>query len=400
MADRRGTPGPPDPDLLRGALARAIATVRANLAAWSIEYPDDCTRGGLYAARPARPALGLPAGANWGWTTGFVPGMQWLAWQATGEAPLAAAARAHVARFAERLLARTDLDTHDLGFLYTLSCVVPHDLLGDEAAGETARAAADHLLGRVLPSAGIVQAWGDLDDPAQRGRTIIDSLMNMPLLYWAGAVAGEARYGAAAMRHTEQLRDRIIRPDGTTYHTFAWDPVTGEPLRGQTAQGYSDASCWARGQAWGIYGFALGARHTGDDSFRRAAARLADVFWDRLPADRVPYWDLAFADGADQPRDSSAGAVAAAGLLELAALCEDRAEVAGQVYAARADAILTALASRYVPADPAVPGSPLLLHGVYNLPGGEGVDEGTLWGDYFYLEALCRRVGPAWRSYW
>ncbi len=99
--------------------------------------------------------------------------------------------------------------------------------------------------------------------------------MNTPLLYWATEQTGDERYAQAARRHTAQLRDTMIRPDGTTFHTFWWDVVTGVPLRGSTQQGLTDDSCWARGQAWGIYGFALAYRCTGDETFRAASVRCA-----------------------------------------------------------------------------------------------------------------------------
>src|SRR5262249_38946488 len=148
---------------------------------------------------------------------------------------------------------------------------------------------------------------GDLEDPRQRGRTIIDSLMNTPLLFWASQATGDPRYAAAARRHTVQLHDHMLRPDGTTFHTFYWDPGTGAPARGETEQGNADDSCWARGQAWGIYGFTLNYRATGDPSLLTAATRCADYFLAHLPADHIPYWDLVFAGGSgDEERDSSA----------------------------------------------------------------------------------------------
>ncbi len=377
-----------------GGLAAALATVRANIAAFAAGYPDDTTTGGVYLPRPATATL--PEGANRGWTTSFVPGMLWLAWEVTGDDEFRAAAAAHVDSFAARVHGGIELDTHDLGFLYTLSCVAPWRLLGDERAKVAALAAADHLMTRFLEPAGIVQAWGNLADPHQRGRTIIDSLMNMPLLYWASEVTGDDSYAAAAVRHTAQLRDRIVRPDGSTFHTFYWDPETGEPLRGTTQQGFADDSCWARGQAWGAYGFALNYRYTRDESFLEAARTCADYFLDHLPADLVAFWDLDFTDGDEQPRDSSASAIAVCGLIEIAGWLpagDDK-----ERYLEKAGAILASLATSYAPAGQE--SNALLLHGVYDWNSDAGVDEGNLWGDYFYLEALIRTARPDWTLYW
>lgn len=369
----------------------ALEVIGRNMVTFAQQYPDDTTVGGKYLAR-RRPHL--PDGANTGWTTSFWPGMLWLAYEHTGRDEYRDAASAHVARFVDRLDRGEDLDTHDLGFLYTLSCVVPWRLTGDEEARDAALRAVDHLMERHLTPAGIIQAWGDLSDPRQRGRTIIDSLMNTPLLFWASEQTGDSRYADAARTHLIQLRDNILRPDGSTFHTFYWDANTGAPVRGATEQGSSDESCWARGQAWGIYGFAINHRLTGDDSLLDASRRCADYFLDRLPPDHVPYWDLAFGDGSGVPRDSSAAAISVAGLLELASLLPD-----GERYRAAANDILSSLTATYA-TRAGDPSTALLRHGVYDEPKGVGVDEGNLWGDYFYLEALTRALDPDWEQHW
>lgn len=298
------------------ALEAALRTVAQNVAIFGAGYPDDTTFADVYRPRPARDER--PEGSNHGWTTSFWPGMLWLSYELTGDEAYRLAGELHVQGFAERVERGIDLDTHDLGFLYTLACVAPWRLTGNEQAKRAALEAAEHLMTRFLEPAGIIQVWGDLSNPEQRGRTIIDSLMNMPLLYWASEMTGDPRYREAAHRHTAQLRDHMIRPDDTTFHTFYWDVETGEPLRGGTQQGHADHSCWARGQAWGIYGFTLNYRYTSDETFLRAAERCADYFLDHLPADHVAYWDLVFADGSGEERDSSAAAIAVCGLDELA----------------------------------------------------------------------------------
>lgn len=379
----------------RAAAEAALRTVDANTATFGTRYPADTTAGGRYPLRPARD--GLPEGANYGWTTSFWPGQLWLAHDLTGSARYEEAASAHVASYAARVHDGIDLDTHDLGFLYTLSCVTAWRRTASRTARDAALAAADALMLRFLEPAGIIQAWGDLADPRQRGRTIIDSLMNMPLLRWASAETGDPRYADAADRHTAQLRDHILREDDTTFHTFYWDPVTGAPLRGGTEQGLADGSCWARGQAWGIFGFALAARETGDATFLDAARRCADYFLAHLPEDRVAYWDLVLTSGTDAERDSSSAAIAACGLDELARLLPGSA---GAAYRSAGLEMLDSLAARYTPDGGVGGGDPLLLHGVYDLPKGVGVDEGNLWGDYYYLEALTRRLVPDWSSPW
>lgn len=381
------------------ALQTATRTVFATLETLGDAFPGDTTKAGRYL--PREPALGLSPGANHGWTTSFWTGCLWLARSQAREAAahLDETLASHVASFTDRVRDDVDLDHHDIGFLYTLACVLATEQApGTELAAtarDTALLAADLLLRRHHPKPGILQAWGSMTDPAQRGRVIIDSLMNLPLLFWASGAPGREHYGQVATTHAARLRDTIIRPDDSSFHTFFFDTETGEPLRGSTAQGAADDSCWARGQAWGIYGFALAARHTGEGSFVDASRRLARYFLTHLPADKVCYWDLAFTDGSPEERDSSAAAIAVCGLLELAELV-DAAEAAQ--WRAQADEILAALSTRYVPDLGA--SDALLLHGVYSKPDGLGVDEGNLWGDYFYLEALVRREDPSWQPPW
>jgi len=343
-----------------------------------------------------RPGHGRPAGANLGWTTGFRTGELWLAYEVTGDEVFRRAAAQDVTSFADRIARAVDTDTHDLGFLYSLSCVAPWRLLGDRAARDAALKAADLLLLRYYEKAGIIQAWGNLADPAQRGRIIIDCAMNLPLLFWASETTGSPRYREAATRHLSAANSSLIRADWSTCHTYYFDTETGAPLRGVTAQGYSHDSCWARGQAWGIYGNALAYRRLGDKSLLEYSRGLARYFLNRLPEDLAAYWDLIFTSGPEE-RDSSASAIAACGLLELAShlplLDPER-----RVFENAALAILRSLASRYA-APPEAPSCGLLLHGVYAKPDGKGVDEYTIFGDYFYLEALTR-VCRDWNPYW
>lgn len=371
------------------AVTAALGTLRQLSDEFGTSYPDDTSVDNRYRPRLAR--RGVEEGGNVDWTTSFYPGMLWLAGQLEPEGDWWDLARAHVPSFVRRIDGHIDVETHDLGFLYTLSLVPAwvHD--ADPEARRAAVAAADHLLTRVLPAAGIIQAWGDLDNPVERGRAIIDSLMNMPLLYWASATTGDDKYRATAHRHAAQLRDNIIRDDDTTFHTFYWDPTTGEPLRGDTAQGAADDSTWARGQAWGIYGFMLNFLHTGDETFLASAERCATRFISLLPEDKVPYWDMIFTAADGQERDSSAGAIAVCGLLDLAA-ATGKSE-----YREEAMAILDALAATCAGSGE---DTTLLPHSVYNKNHDAGVDEGSMWGDYFYLEALLRRENAGWTSYW
>ena len=323
--------------------------------------------------------------------------MLWLAYLRTGEQRFRAEAGSLLVCFRARLeLGGPGVETHDLGFLYTLSAVAASTITGDGDAGALGLAAADRLADRYIEGGRIIQAWGSLDDPAQRGRIIIDSAMNMPLLFWASHAMGRQRLRVIASAHLDQLARCLIRADGSTIHTYFVDPDTGEGRYARTHQGASDESCWARGQSWGIYGFSLAYAHTADERFRTLAGRLADYFLAHLPADRICYWDLSLGDADGEEKDTSAAAIAAAGLLDLATRVASDAARSDR-YRSAAMEILSALSARHL--NDRVDADGILLHAVCNHPQGEGVDESCLWGDYFFVEALMRVVSgtaPAW----
>lgn len=334
---------------------------------------------------------------NIDWTASFWIGMLFLSKELTGSTDFDSTIHSQLHSFKKRLEQRVELETHDIGFLYILSAIADYRVNGNNASKELAVKAADLLMERYSPKAKIIQAWGDLNDPNERGRMIIDCLMNLPLLYFASEVTGDERYKNAAYAHALQTQKYIVRPNYTTYHTYFFDTETGEALGGKTAQGYSDSSCWARGQAWGIYGFTLSYLYTGDTSFLETAKHLADYFIEELPEDKVCYWDLVFNDGSGQERDSSAASIAVCGLLELSKQLplsdekhDDYQEVAIEIMAALAKSYTTKNVST---------SNGLLLHGVYDKNSDKGVDECMIWGDYYYVEALTR-LSISWYSYW
>lgn len=374
-----------DREFWQGALEFALTKIRGNLETFRTAYPAPASVNNIY-----------PPVENLFWTSSFWTGMLYLAWEATGEAVFKETADSQLPDYRHRLDERIATDTHDLGFLYILSCVAAWRLDGNRTARATALKAADLLMQRYFEKAGVIQAWGDLNDPAQRGRIIIDCAMNLPLLHWAAEETGNPYYREAATSHMSRANENLIRDDWSTFHTYYFDTATGEPLRGDSHQGYSNDSCWARGQAWGIYGNALSYRYLRDPSLLEEGRGLALYFLNRLPEDMVAYWDLIFTDGPEE-RDSSAAAIASAGLLELAGhlpiLDPER-----RLFENAALRMLEALARDYTSAtDPRSNG--ILLHAVYGKPLGNGIDECTIWGDYFYVEALMRLLKGT-RSYW
>jgi unsaturated chondroitin disaccharide hydrolase len=378
--------------LFDAAQAAALAQVERNAARFGRHFPDDATQGQTYRLRQVG---GHEAGANVGWTTGFWAGLGWLAHEVSGRHHFLRWAQYHDHGFAQRLARHIDLEHHDLGFLYGPTALAGWRVTGAPHYRDQALAAAEVLRARFLPGAGVFQAWGRLDDASEQGRIIIDTVMNLPLLYWAGAQTGQAHYAAAASAHLERTRALLVRGDGSSAHSCHVDPASGRPLRVTTVQGLAAESCWSRGQAWGIYGMALNHRWAPGLGLLETAQRMADYLLARLPPDRICPWDLALSAQPDAVRDSSASAIAACGLLELAGQLP--AGPARDTYRRAALDIVQGLVTRC--AAPPRPAGGLLAHGVYSLPCGRGVDEANLWGDYYYLEALAR-INIGWRSVW
>ena len=363
-----------------------LKKIKENQKTFAVLVPPAASRNQVYVPEE-----------NTDWTASFWVGMLLLAKEMSGTTDFDETIASQMGSFTQRLKDQVGLETHDIGFLYNLSAIADYRVNGHEASKELAVEAADLLMKRYSPNAQIIQAWGNLNDPDERGRMIIDCLLNLPLLYFASEVTGDAAYKEAAYAHAKQTQRYIVRENYTTYHTYFFDTETGEPLGGKTAQGYSDSSCWARGQAWGIYGFTLSYLYTGDVTFIETAKHLADYFIKELPQDKVCYWDLVFNDGSGEERDSSAASIAVCGLLELSRQLPLSDEKHAE-YQDVALQIMESLAQGYTTIDhPDSNG--LLLHGVYDKNKADGVDECMIWGDYYYVEALAR-LAIVWYRYW
>ena len=367
------------------AMDRVADQVRCNMEYFGTRFPSSATRNQTYGVID-----------NIEWTDGFWTGLLWLCYEYTGDDAFKNLALKNVDSFLNRVEKRIELDHHDLGFLYSLSCVAGYKLTGSAEGRKAGLLAADKLMERFQEKGGFIQAWGELG-ARDNYRLIIDCLLNIPLLHWAFLETGKPVYRNAAMRHYEAACNNVIRDDASAYHTFYFDPGTGEPLKGVTRQGYSDDSAWARGQAWGIYGIPLNYRYVKDDSAFNLFQGMTNYFLNRLPEDEVCYWDLIFTDGSNQSRDSSAAAIGVCGIHEMLKYLPE-VESDKNTYRHAMHCILRSLIERYT-APEIKPGNPVLLHGVYSWHSGKGVDEGNIWGDYYYMEALMRFYKD-WNLYW
>lgn len=373
---------------IKDALNIAISQVEKNLVEYTDFFKYSNSENGFYEKSE-----------NIEWTTGFWTGEIWLAYEMTNNDKFKNSAIKHTKSFRERLDAHVDIDHHDMGFLYSLSCVSSYKLTGDKKARETAILASDHLLTRFIENGGYFQAWGEVG-AENNTRLIIDCLLNMPLLFWASEETGDDKYKEKALIHIKTALKNIIRDDNSTYHTYFFNK-DGQPTHGATVQGYKDGSAWARGQAWGVYGTALAYKYVKDPEYIETFEKITDFFIGNLPENLIPYWDFTFKDGSDEPRDSSSSAIAICGMLEMSKyLPKDKAEYYTKIAKKMLKALVdTCSISDYSKSNGQITLGTYARSSEFNPCNNRGLNECNTWGDYYYMEALVR-LSKDWNLYW
>ena len=312
-----------------------------------------------------------------GWAAGYVPGGLWSCYQMTADEWWRARAQSRQADIGAADISPSALN---VGALFLPSYARGYRLTGDDRLRDTGLAAAAAMAQRYNPIVGAM-----LSRPRGDFNVIIDSLMKPQLLWWAVESGAPPELAEVARQHALTTARDFLRPDGSTYHIVYYDVATGAVLRKGQSSGYSAESTWARGQAWAIHGLAAAYRETGDQRLLVAARRVSDWYLANVPPDMVPYWDFQAPDVPLAPRDSSAAAIAASGLIDMALNDPDAEHRARYESAARAT-----LASLSSPAYSSLGANPaLLLHGTYLWASGT-TDRGLAFGDAFFLEALLR----------
>jgi unsaturated chondroitin disaccharide hydrolase len=321
------------------------------------------------------------------WTSGFFPGYLWLLYQATGAARWQAAAREYTARLESE---KTNGGTHDMGFKLYTSFGTGYRLTQAAHYRTVLLEAAYTLCTRFNPKVGAIRSW-DHHREQWGFPVIIDNMLNLELLFAATRLSGDSSFYKIAVAHANTTLRNHFRPDYSSFHVVDYDSATGRVVKRTTHQGYADASAWARGQGWALYGYTMCYRETHNPAYLAQAEHVADfiLHHPNLPKDLVPYWDFNDPAIPQAPRDASAGAIIASGLLELSTYSSH-----GAAYRRQASQLLDNLAKSYT-ARPGHNGGFLLLHSTGHQPANSEIDVPIIYADYYFMEALLRRQSLA-----
>ncbi|MDR1938200.1 MAG: glycoside hydrolase family 88 protein [Tannerellaceae bacterium] len=327
----------------------------------------------------------ITSDSEW-WCSGFFPGLLWYLYENDPKPELLAYARQYTARIEPE---KYNTHTHDLGFMLFCSFGNGLRLTGDTAYREVLLTGAESLSTRYNPTIGLIRSWDNTNGGKWQYPVIIDNMMNLELLFWASRESGNPRYYNLSVSHADKTGEQHFRPDFSSFHVVSYDTLTGKPHVKQTHQGFSAESAWARGQAWGLYGYTVAYRETKEARYLEQAKQIARFLLSHpnMPEDYIPYWDFDAPNIPDALRDASAGAIICSALVELAGYVD---EALAREYLAVAGKQIRTLASPAYTAGLGENGDFILMHSVGHLPGNSEVDVPLTYADYYYVEALTR----------
>lgn len=320
------------------------------------------------------------------WTSGFWAGLLWQRAALSGGAEDAQTATAWTLRLAPH----TERMTLDIGFVFWSSAVLGWTIGKVPACRDLALRAAERMAAMLDPVAGVIPVGVHAELAAASDDVIIDCMGSLPLLWWAWKATGQVRFREAAVSHARQTAAWHIKEDGRVIQSTHFDLRTGQATKQDTHQGSGKDGCWSRGQAWAIYGFAAAYQATGEEGFLEVANRAAAYYFRRAGSTLIPFYCFDDPAQPNVPQDSSAAAIACAGLTILAEDAPDA--ITRQRSSNQARALLGALVTDYLTPQNAEDHRPtgMLLHGCYNKNAGWHTDHELVWGSYFLLESLLK----------
>ena len=346
----------------------------------------------------AFPRFDYSLGINNSWICGMHTGTFLLAYELTGDEKFLNVVRHHMLSYRKRIDEKINLDDHDVGFVFSPSTVAYYKVTGDEEAKQISYAAAKHLYETgYSKKGGFILRSGPNADKEWACRTMMDSLLNAPLLFWAGKEFNIPEYTDAGLAQSAITDKCLIRDDGSSFHHYQFEVGTHKPVRGLTLQGASNDSCWSRGHSWGVLGLPIAYSYTGAEWILPLHRDITYYMLNHLPEDNIPYWDFDFVSGSE-PRDASAAVISVCGMLEAIAYLPDTAPEK-EVYKNAAIRIMESVIDNCtdVSSDEY---DGLINHVTFAKPQGKGIDSCAIYGDYFYLESLIRFTNPNWKRYW
>ncbi|WP_017258130.1 glycoside hydrolase family 88 protein [Pedobacter arcticus] len=316
------------------------------------------------------------------WTSGFFPGELWYLYELTKNDKWKQEAIKFTSKIEQE---KFNGKTHDMGFKVYCSFGNAYRLNKNQHDKAVVIQAARTLSTRFSPKVGAIRSW-DHNSDKWDFPVIIDNMLNLELLFEATKLSGDSSFYKIAVAHANTTMKNHFRKDFSTWHVVDYDPETGAVEKKNTHQGYSDASAWARGQAWAIYGYTMCYRETKDPKYLLQAQNIAKFLFNNrnMPSDLVPYWDFDAPNIPDEPRDASAAALISSALFELSTYTEEKND-----YLEKAEKILYSLSTSYTSPIGANRGF-ILLHSTGSKPHNSEVDEPLSYADYYYLEALTR----------
>lgn len=316
------------------------------------------------------------------WTSGFFPGELWYIYAYSGKKEWLDLAR----RFTEPIeKEQYNTTTHDMGFKVYCSVGNGYKLTNDPVYRNVLIQSAKSLATRFNKTTGVIRSW-DHSREKWANPVIIDNMMNLELLFEATKLSGDSSFYNIAVSHANMTMKNHFRADYSSYHVLDYDTVTGKVVQKTTHQGYSNSSAWARGQAWALYGYTMCYRETKNMEYLKQAEQVAKYILNQpnMPNDLVPYWDYNVPNINQEPRDASAAAVTASGLLELSTYSTEKKR-----FFKAAKKMLVSLTDRYRALIGTAKGF-ILLHSTGAKPSNSEVDVPLIYADYYYLEALLR----------
>lgn len=322
------------------------------------------------------------------WTGGFWGGLVWLAYRAQKTEGLFELA-CEIEAAQDGPLNEYVHMHHDVGFMWLPTAVFHHRTTGCQSSKVRGMKAAGILASRFNLNGRFIRAWDSDVRGDSQGFAIIDCLMNLPLLYWASKELNDPRFKQIACAHTDTALQYFVREDFTVPHIMSFDADTGSVIGPVAGQGKGLDSVWSRGQAWAIYGFAIGYRETGDQRYLDTACAMAKRFYHNLPEDGIPYWDFCSEEKDRYARDSSAACIAASGILEIAGLVSGEEDK--EYYLNYAKDILRKIIQNYACFDDSSQG--IVSMGTVNYISNRHINMPIIYGDFYFVEALGKLHG-------